>query len=206
MVFPVVMYRGENWTIKKAEHGRIFAFEVWCCRWLLRVPWTARRLNEPILKEINPEYSLEGLLLKLKLQYFGYLLRRANSLEKTLCWERLRAGGEGSSRGWEGWMVSLTQWTWIWANSRRWWRTVEPGVLRSMGSQRAGHDLATEQVILKAMHDEIPMNSFMYSNHGYLWSTKHVPGSDVHQWIKQKRSLSSGHLQRVEYKHTKRKQ
>ena len=84
MVFPVVMHRGENWTIKKAEHGRIFAFKVWCCRWLLRVPWTARRSNEPILKEINPEYSLEGLLLKLKLKYFGYLLQRANSLEKTL--------------------------------------------------------------------------------------------------------------------------
>ena len=84
MVFPVVMYRCERWTIKKAEHQRIDAFELWCWRRLLRVPWTPRRSNQSILKEINPEYSLEGLMLKLKLQYFGHLMRRADSLEKTL--------------------------------------------------------------------------------------------------------------------------
>ena len=84
MVFPVVMYGCESWTIKKAEHLRIDAFELWCWRRLLRVPWTARRSNQSILKEISPEYSLEGLMLKLKLQYFGYLMRRADSLEKTL--------------------------------------------------------------------------------------------------------------------------
>ena len=84
MVFPVVMYECESWTIKKAEHCRIDAFELWCCRRLLRVPWTARRSNQSILKEINPENSLEGLMVKLKLQYFGYLVRRADSLEKTL--------------------------------------------------------------------------------------------------------------------------
>ena len=84
MVFPVVMYGGESWTIKKAEHQRIDAFEVWCWRRLLRVPWTAGRSNQSILKEISPEYSLEGLILKLKLQYFGHLTRRADSLEKTL--------------------------------------------------------------------------------------------------------------------------
>ena len=84
MVFPVVMYGCESWTIKKAEHQRIDAFELWCWRRLLRVPWTARRSNQSILKEINPEYSLEGLMLKLKLQYFGHLVRRADSLEKTL--------------------------------------------------------------------------------------------------------------------------
>ena len=83
MVFPVVMYGCESWTIKKAEHQRIDAFELWCWRRLLRVPWTARRANQSILKEINPEYSLEGVILKLKLQYFGHLMRRANSLEKT---------------------------------------------------------------------------------------------------------------------------
>ena len=82
MVFPVVMYGCESWTIKKAEHRRIDAFELWCWRRLLRVPWTARRSNKPILKEINPEYSLEGLMLKL--QYFGHLMHRADSLEKTL--------------------------------------------------------------------------------------------------------------------------
>src|SRR5574341_1127625 len=84
MVFPLVMYGWESWIIKKAEHQRIDAFELWCWRRLLRVPWTAKRSNKSILKEINPEYSLERLMLKLKLQYFGHLMRRANSLEKTL--------------------------------------------------------------------------------------------------------------------------
>ena len=84
IVFPVVMYGCESWTIKKAEHGRTDAFELWYWRRLLRVPWTARRSNQSILKEISPEYSLEGLMLKLKLQYFGHLIRRTNSLEKTL--------------------------------------------------------------------------------------------------------------------------
>ena len=84
MVFPVVMYGCESWTIKKAEHRRIDAFEVWCWRRLLRIPWTARRSNQSILKKISPEYSLEGLMLKLKLQYFGHLMRRTDSLEKTL--------------------------------------------------------------------------------------------------------------------------
>ena len=84
MVFPVVMYGCESWTIKKAEHRRINVFELWCWRRLLRVPWTARRSNKSILKEINPEYSLEGLMLKLKLQYFGHLMGRTESLEKTL--------------------------------------------------------------------------------------------------------------------------
>ena len=89
MVFPLVMYGCESWTIKKAEHQRIDAFELWCWRRLLRVPWIARRSNQSILKEINPEYSLEGLMLKLKLQYFGYLLRRTDSLEKTLMLEKI---------------------------------------------------------------------------------------------------------------------
>ena len=84
MVFPVVMYGCESWTIKKAEHQRIDAFERWCWRRLLRVPWAARRSNQSILKEMNPEYSLEGLMLKLKLQYFGHLMQRANLLEKNL--------------------------------------------------------------------------------------------------------------------------
>ena len=99
LVFPVVMYGCESWTIKKAERQRIDAFELWCWRRLLRVPWTARRSNQSILKEISPRCSLEGLMLQLKLQYLGHLLQRADSLEKTLCWEGLRAGGEGDDRG-----------------------------------------------------------------------------------------------------------
>ena len=99
MVFPVVMYGYESWTIKVVEHQRIDAFELWRWRRLLRVPWTSRRSNKFILKEISPGCSLEGLMLKLKLQYFGHLMRRANSLGKKKCWERLRAGGEGGDRG-----------------------------------------------------------------------------------------------------------
>ena len=107
MVFPVVMYRCESWTIKKAESQRIEAFKLWCWRRLLRVPWTAGRSNQSTLKEINPEYSLEGLMLKLKLQYFGHLIQRADSLEKTLTLGKIE--GEGDDR--DGWMVSSVQWT-----------------------------------------------------------------------------------------------
>ena len=95
MVFPVVMYGCESWTIKKAECWRIDAFELWCWRGLLRVPWTARRSNQSILKEISPEYSLEGLILNLKLQYFGHLMQKLTHLKRPWCWERLRAGGGG---------------------------------------------------------------------------------------------------------------
>ena len=104
MVFPVVMYGCESWTVKKAEHRRIDAFELRCWRRCLRVPWTARRSNQSILKEINPEDSLEGLMLKLKLQYFGH----QTHWKRPWCWERLKAGGEGDNRGWDGWMASPT--------------------------------------------------------------------------------------------------
>ena len=111
-------------------------------RRLLRVPWTARRSNQSILKEISSEYSLEELILKLKLQYFGHLMWRTDS--RPWCWERLKAGGEGEDRGWDGWMASPTRWPWVWANSLSWWWTGKPGVLQSMGSQRVRHDWVTE--------------------------------------------------------------
>ena len=107
MIFPIVVYGCENWAIKKAQHWRIDAFELWCWRRLLRVPWTARRSNQSILRKISFEYSLEGLMLKLKLQYFGHLMWRADSLEKTLMLGRLKAGGEGDNRGWDGWHHQL---------------------------------------------------------------------------------------------------
>ena len=144
MVFPVVMHGCESWTIKEVECPRIDTFGLWCWRRLLRVPWTAKRSSQSILKEISPGCSLEGLMLKLKLQLFGHLMWRTDSLKRSWCWERLKAGGEGEDRGWDGWMASPTQWTWVWVNSGSWWWTGRPGVLQSMGSQRVGHDWATE--------------------------------------------------------------
>ena len=110
-----------------------------------RVPWTARRSNQSILKEINPEYTLEGLMLKRQLQYFGHLMWKASSLEKTLMLGKTDGRRRRGDRRWDGWMASCTQWTWIWANSGRQWRTGKPGTLLSVGSRRVGHDLATEQ-------------------------------------------------------------
>ena len=111
------MYGCESWIVKKAERRRIDAFELWCWRRPLRVPWTARRSNQSILKEISPGCSLEGLMLKLKLPYFGHLMRRVDSLERPWCWEGLGAGGEGDDRGWDVWIASPTRWTWVWASS-----------------------------------------------------------------------------------------
>ena len=125
----------ENWTVKKAERQRIDAFKLRCWRRLLRFPWTARRSNQSILKEISPDYSLGGLMLKLKLQYFGHLMQRTDSFEGPWCWEWLKVGGEGDDRGWDGWMASLTRWTWVWASSGSWWWTGKPGVLQFIGSQ-----------------------------------------------------------------------
>ena len=153
MVFPVVTYGCESWTIKKAEHQRIDAFELWCWKRLLRDPWTARRSNQSILEEISPEYSLEGLMLKLKHQYFGHLMWRTDSLQKTLML------GKIEGRGWDSWMASPTQWTWVLLDSRSWWWTGRPGMLRSMGSQRVGHNWVTE---LNRMTDYIPQTVHLY--------------------------------------------
>ena len=144
MVFPVVMYGCESWTIKEAECQRIDALEPWCWRRLLRVPWTARRSNHSILKEISPECSLEGLMLKLNLWYFSHLMRRTDSFEKTLMLGKIEGEGEGDDRGWDGWMASLTQWIWVWVNSGSCWWSGRPGVLQSMGLQRVRHDRVTE--------------------------------------------------------------
>ena len=130
---------------RKLSAEEIDAFELWCWRRLLRVPWTSRRSNQSILKNISPECLLEVLMLKLKLQYFGHLLWRVDLLEKTLmCWEGLGAGAEGDDRGWDGWMASPTWWTWVWVNSGSWWWTGRPGVLRFMALQRVGHSWVTE--------------------------------------------------------------
>ena len=143
MVFPVVMYGWENWTIKKSVCQRINAFKLWCWRKLLRVPLTARRSKQSILKAINPEYSLKGLVLKPKLQYFGHLMpkyQKTGSLEKTL----MLGKTEGRRRRGQQKMASLTRRTWFWASSRRWWWAGKHGMLQSMGSQRVRHDWVTE--------------------------------------------------------------
>ena len=145
MVFSVVMYGYERWTIMKAECQRTDALEVWCWKRLRRVPWTAGRSNQSILKEIKPEHTLKGLMLKLKLQYSGHLMQRADSLEKTLMLGKIegrRRKGWQRTRWLDGISNSMDK---IWASSRRWWRTEKPGVLQSMGSQRVRHDWVTEQ-------------------------------------------------------------
>ena len=140
MVFPVITCGCKSWTIKKAEHWRTDAFELWCLRRLSRVPWTARSSNQSILKEISPKYSLEGLILKLKLQYFGHLTQRTDHWKRPWCWERLKAGVDVDDRRWHGWIASLTWWTWDWASSRNCWWTRKPRVLHIMGSQTVRQD------------------------------------------------------------------
>ena len=138
------MYECKSWTVKKAELWIIDAFELWCWRRLLRVPWTERRSNQSILKTISTECPLEGLILKLKFQYFGHLMGRADSFEKTLMLGKIEEGRWGDDRGWDGWMASPVQWIWVWVNSRSWWWTGRTGVLQFMGSQRVRHNWATE--------------------------------------------------------------
>ena len=149
MVFPVVMYGCESRTIKKAECQRIDAFELWCWKRLLRVPWTARRSNQSILKESSPEcwkdwcWSWNANTLTTWYEELTHL-KELTHVKRPWCWERLKVGGEGDDRGWGGWIALPTQWTWIWVSSRRWWWTGRPGMLQSTELQRVGHDWATE--------------------------------------------------------------
>ena len=149
MVFPVVMYGSESWTLKKAECQRIDAFELWC--W--RVPWTAMGSNWSILKEISPGCSLVDWCWSWNSSTLATSCKELTHWKRFWCWERLGAGGEGDDRGWDGWMASLTRWTWVWVNSGSWWWTGRPGVLQFTGSQRVGHDWATELNLLSDEQD-----------------------------------------------------
>ena len=140
---------------KKAEHWRIDAFELWCCTRFLRIPWTARS-KQSILKEISPEYSLEGCWSWSSNTLTTWCEELAH-WKRPWYWERSKAGGEGGDRGWDGWMASPTQWTWVWASSRSWWRIGKPGVLQFMGLQRVRHDWATE---LNWIHNKIIFKTF----------------------------------------------
>ena len=148
MFFPGVMCGCESCSMKKAEYQIIDAFELWCWRRLLRVPWTARRSKESILQDISPEYSLKELVLKLKLQYFGYPMWRATHWKRCSCWKRWKAWGEGDDRGQDVWMASSARWTWVWASSGWLWRTGKPGMLQSIGWQRFRYDWVMNMNIL----------------------------------------------------------
>ena len=139
MDFTVVMYRCESWTIKKSWALKNWYFKTVVLEETLESPLHSRRSNQSFLKKINPEYSLEGLMMRLKLQYFDHLMGKPIHWRRSWCWERLNADREGLDWGWDGWMTSPTQWTWVWVNSGRWWRTKEPGTLQPTGSQRVGH-------------------------------------------------------------------
>ena len=143
MVFPVVMYGFESWTTKKAEHQRTDAFELWHKRRLLRVPWTTRRSNQSVLKEILnifwKDWCWSGNCNTLATWY-----EELTHWKRPQCWERWKVGEEGGDRGWDGWMASPIQRTWVWLSSGSWWWIGKPGMLQSMGSQRVGHDWATE--------------------------------------------------------------
>ena len=142
--FPVVMYGWESWTMKKAEHWRIDAFELWCWGRLLRVPWTARRSNQSILKEINPNFHWKDWCWSWSSSTLATSCKELTHWKRLWCWEGLGAGGEVDDRGWDGWMASRTWWVWVWVNSGSWWWTVRPGLLRFVGSQSIGHDWATQ--------------------------------------------------------------
>ena len=198
-VMSSVLTRSYFTICNAKDHGNLDAFEPWCWRRLLRVPWTARRSNQSILKEINPEYSLEGLMLKLKFQYFGHLMWRVDSLEKILMLGKTEGRRKRAVR-WDGWMASWTQWTWVWTGSGRWWRMGKPGVLQSIGSGGVRHDLATEwqqqwehkqckprQHIKKQRYHfadkGLYSQSYVFSSsHEWMWELDHKEGWVLKNW------------------------
>ena len=170
------------------DYKESWALKNWCFwtvvleKTLKRVPWTARKSNQSILKEISPEYSLEGLMLKLKLQYFGHLMRRTDSFENTLMLGKIEGGRRRGDRGWDGWMASRTQRTWVWVSSGSWWWTGRPGVLQSTGSQRVGQDWATEPnwIYLRSVYRSLYVQ--LWARNKLDWSWTVLIRMYVHLW------------------------
>ena len=174
--------------IWELEHKKSWALKNWCFwtvvleKTLKRVPWTARKSNQSILKEISPEYSLEGLMLKLKPQYSGHLMWRNDSLERTLMLGKIEGGRRRGDRGWDGWMASRTQRTWVWVSSGSWWWTGRPGVLQSTGSQRVGQDWATEPnwIYLRSVYRSLYVQ--LWARNKLDWSWTVLIRMYVHLW------------------------
>ena len=164
MIFPVVTNGCENGMVKKAEHQEIDAFKLWCWRRCLKVPWTARKSNQSILTEISPEYSLKGLMLKLKLQYFGHLMWTANSSERSLMLGKIEGRRRKGIRGWDGWKAPPIQWIWTWANFGRWWGTGGLVCCSSWGC-RVRHDWVIEKqqqsYFLEFLKSDLSIFSFL---------------------------------------------
>ena len=155
IVFPVVMYGCESWTVKKAERRRIDAFELWCWRRLLRVPWTVRRSDQSILKEIDLGFLWKEWFESWNSSTLATSCEELTHWKRLCCWEGLGAGGKGDDRGWDGWMASPTRWVWVWVNSGSWWWTGRPGVLQFTGPKRVRHDRATDLIWSDIMNNAI---------------------------------------------------
>ena len=168
MVFPVVMYGCESWTIKKAECQRIDAFELWCWGRPLRVSWTARSSDQSILKETILNIHWKGWCWSWNSNTLATWCEELTHWKRPWCWERVKVGGEGDDRGWDGWMASPTQWTWVWVDSLSWWWTRRPGVLWFMGLQKVGHDWVTE------LNWRL-CTSFIYKLNKYAHTHKYFP-------------------------------
>ena len=160
-----------------------------------RVPWTARRSNQSILKEISPGCSLEGMMLKLKLHYLAKWCEELTHLKRPWCWESLRAG-EGDDRAWDGWMALLTQWTWVWVNSRSWWWTGRPGMLQFMASQRVGHYWGTELNWTAAAQDKLCKFLSLLNCHLPVWRGVLLSSTSPWLWILGWFQITTGNLSR----------
>ena len=186
-----ILFGCRSWTIKTSECQRIDAFGLWCWRRLLRVPWTARRSNQSILKEISPEYSLKDWCWNWNSNTLATWCEELTHWKRPWCWEGLGAGGEGEDRGWDGWMASSTRWAWVWASSRSWWWTGKPGVLQSLSLRRVGHDWVTKLNCENTRGDKDTLKFLNFTF--YIW-VFNLPGHNFCVWCKVLQSNFSSYV------------